>query len=358
MKILDFYIIRKFLGTFFFSLTLIISIAVVFDISEKLDDFLEKKAPLHAIIFDYYLNFIPFFSNLFSPLFVFIAVIFFTAKMANNTEIVAILNSGVSFKRLMFPYFLSATVIAGIAYYMNGWVIPPANKERLQFEEAYIRNQFVYKARHIHRQIKPGEFIYFDSFNNIDKIGYRFSYEKIKGKQLYYKLMSDRILWDSITGKWQVENYFIRHINGMNERIESGVSLDTSFDFHPSEFSRRLNNIETMNNRELDDFIREEQLRGSENVVFYLVEKHKRIALPFATFILTLIGVALASRKVRGGIGLQLGAGITLSFSYILFMQISNTFATNGSLPAAVAVWIPNFIYAIIGGVLMKYAPK
>lgn len=358
LQILDRYIIRKFLGTFFFSLALIILIAVIFDISEKLDDFIEHKAPLSAIVFDYYLNFIPYFANLFAPLFVFISVIFFTSKMAANVEIVAILNSGVSFTRLLRPYFISAAVLALLSFYFNGWIIPHSNKIKLEFENNFIRIPLEFKDKNLHRQISPGVFMYLESFNNVDNIGYRFSLEKyVDGKKVFY-LNSDRILWDSTTGKWQIENYYERHINGMNESLRSGFRLDTVLSFHPSDFKRRKEIIDAMDNPHLDQFIEEEKLQGSTNINSYLVEKYRRIAVPFSTFILMIIGVSLSSKKSRGGIGVQLGLGIALSFTYILFQQISNTFAINGSIPPSIAVWIPNIIYAFIAVYLLKVAPK
>lgn len=358
MKILDKYIIRKFLGTFFFSLALIIVIAVVFDISEKLDDFIERKAPLRAIVFDYYLNFIPYFANLFAPLFVFISVIYFTARMAANTEIVAILNSGVSFKRLLVPYFIAAGLLAAVSFYFNGWVIPHSNKIKLDFENVYIKNPVEFKDRNIHRQISPGVFMYMESYNNRNNTGYRFSLEKIEDGRRTWYLNSDRIQWDSLTGKWIIYNYYARKINGFHERLESGARKDTTLKMKPADFKRRLNVIEAMDNRELNRFIREEKLQGSENVTAYLVESYRRIALPFSTFILMLIGVSLSSRKIRGGIGAQLGLGITLSFAYILFMQISNTFAINGSIAPVIAVWFPNVIFAGVAFLLIRIAPK
>lgn len=358
MKIIDLYIIKKFLGTFIFTIIIICLVAVIFDISEKIDDFIEKKAPLKTIVFDYYLNFIPYFANLFSPLFVFIAVIYFTSRMAANTEIIAILNSGISFRRLLLPYFISAFIIAVFSFYLAGWVIPRANVIRLNFENIYIKNPFVYKARNIHQQVKPGEFLYFESFNNFENIGYLFSYEKYNGDELYYKLLADRIRWDSTVNKWTVENYFIRHIDGLNEKVETGMQLLEEYNFKPEEFSRRMNYIEAMTNDQLGDFIDQEKLRGSENVVYLQVEKNKRQATPFAAFVLTLIGVSLSSRKVRGGIGKQLGLGIGISFTYILFQQVSTTFATNGNVPAIIAVWIPNIVFAVIGLYLLRIAPK
>lgn len=353
-KILDIYIIRKFLGTFFFALGLIILIAIVFDISEKIDDFMERNAPFNAIVFDYYLNFIPYFCNLFSPLFIFIAVIFFTSRMAANTEIVAILASGISFKRMLVPYMVAATVLASLSFYLNNWVLPHSNDKRIAFETKYIKNPFVYRNRNVHRQVAPGQYIYFDSYNNFDKTGYQFSYEKFENGKLTYKLLSDRIFWDSLKNKWTIEDYFIRTIDSLHEEIKSGYRMDTVLKFHPSEFSRRINYIETMDYAQLNEFIRTEKMRGSEEVVFYLIEKYRRVSFPFATFILTLIGVSLSSKKIRGGIGGQIGAGILLSFTYIMFMQISTTFATNGNVPALMAVWIPNIVFAVVALLLLR----
>ena len=358
MKILDKYIIRKFLGTFFFSLALIIAVAIIFDISEKLDDFIERKAPFKAIVFDYYFNFIPYFANLFAYLFVFISVIFFTARMAANLEIVAILNSGVSFRRLLLPYFIAAGLIASLSFYFNGWVIPHSNKIKLDFENIYIKNPVEFKDRNLHRQINPGVFLYMESYNISNNTGYRFSLEKIENGKRTWFLNSDRISWDSISGKWKIENYYIRTINGFHEHLESGIRKDTTLNIKPSDFKRRLNIIEAMDNPTLNSFIREEQLQGSSNVTSFIVEKYRRIAVPFSTFILMLIGVSLSSRKVRGGIGAQLGLGITLSFAYILFMQISNTFAINGSVAPFVAVWIPNIIFSFVAIFMIKVAPK
>lgn len=358
IKIIDKYIIGKFLGTFFFAIGLVILISIVFDISEKIDDFLEKKAPLKEIVFNYYLNFIPYFINLFSPLFIFISVIFFTSKMAMQTEIIAILNSGISFRRLLAPYLAAATILAALSFYLNGWVIPHANIERLAFENTYIKNPYVLRTRNIHRQISPDNFIYFESYNNRENIGYQFSYEKFEKGKLIYKLMAERIRWDSVTTKWEIENYFIREIDSLKEKITKGTTLDTNFAFSHVEFNRRINYIEAMDNKELNAFIVQEKMRGAENVAFYEVEKYRRSAYPFATFILTIMGVSLSSRKVRGGIGLQLGAGILLSFTYILFMQVTTTFATNGSMSPIIAVWIPNIVFAAISIYLVGKAPK
>lgn len=354
MKIIDLYIVRKFLSTFFLSIILILMIVVVFDISERMEDFLLKKPPLKEIVIDYYFNFLPFFANRFSPLFTFIAVIYFTSRMAYQSEIVSILGSGVSFQRMLFPYMVSAAMLATFSLYLNHYIIPQSNGVRLAFEEKYIRNPYENKDKNIHRQISPGNYIYVTSYNHRIQSGYQFAFEKITNGERNYYLRSDKIAWDSARNKWSLDNYFIRRINGMNEHIAMGAKLDTALDFQPSEFGQRETKVESMRTPDLINYIEEEKLKGSSLIPFYEAEKHWRTAFPFATFVLTLIGVSVASRRVRGGIGWQLGVGLLISFTYILFMQVSTTFATNGSLPASVAVWTPNVIFAVLALFMLR----
>ncbi|MFP4063885.1 MAG: LptF/LptG family permease [Bacteroidales bacterium] len=358
LKKLDIYIIKKFLGTFVYAITLIILIVVIFDLSEKIDKFIDNQAPFYDIIFVYYLNFIPYFINLFSPLFTFIAVVFFTSRMAFNTEIIAILSSGVSFRRMLVPYMISAMLLALISVYLSNVMIPEANKKRLEFEYVYVRSPDLSAGRHIHMQIRPGIFIYLESFNERTQTGYHFSLERIEGGELQYKLFSDLARYDEEKDQWRIENYNIREIHGLEEELSFGKTLDTVLPFTPRDFVQNIKDMETMNFGELNEFIANEKLKGSEAVSFYEVERHRRMAFPFSTLVLTLIGVALSSQKVRGGIGLHLGAGIALSFTFILFMQVTTTFATKGSLHPMVAVWIPNILFGILGIYLIKKAPK
>jgi lipopolysaccharide export system permease protein len=358
MKLIDKYIIRKFLGTFFFSMALIILIVIVFDISEKLDDFIAKDAPVKAVVFDYYFNFIPYVVNLFSPLFTFIAVIFFTSQMATRTEIVAILSSGISYRRLLLPYMLAATVIAVLSLYLNHFVIPHATKKRIEFEDIYIRNQFYNNDKNIHKQISPGNYMYLERYYTDVNTGYKFSIEKFRDGKLYYKLMADNIKWDSIKSHWSINDYYIRYINGTNEYIKKGKVIDTTFSFTPKEFGRKDNNVGTMDYHELNNYIESERLKGSDNMEVYEVEKFRRTAFPFATFLLTLIGVSIASRKVRGGIGMHIGLGIGISFTFIMFMQVSTTFAAGGLVSPLLAVWIPNILFSFLAWYLLKVAQK
>lgn len=358
MKKLDIYIIKKFLGTFFFSISLLIVIVVVFDISEKIDDFIEKEAPLKAILFSYYLNFIPYFVNLFVYLFTFIAVIFFTSKMASGSEVIAILSSGISFWRFLWPYFISAVFLGIMSFYLANFLIPRTNKKMMAFEKLYIRNPYQYREKDIHMQIVPGTFVYMESFNNQANTGYKFSLEQFKDNQLVFKLNADQIVWDSITGIWKIKNYFIRKTDGRNEILLNGKVKDTVINMNPADFTLILDDIKTMNYSELRAFIAKEKLKGSMNIKDYEVEKHKRIAFPFATLVLTLIGVSISSRKIRGGIGMHLGLGIAITFSFILFLQISTVFATRGNLTPWLAVWIPNILFGILGIYLLRIAPK
>lgn len=358
LQTIDWYIIRKFLGTFFFTMAIFLAIAVIFDFSEKVDDFIEKKAPLSAILFDYYLNFIPFYAGMLSPLLIFIAAIYFTSRMANNTEIVAILSGGISFKRLLYPYFVTALFLSVLSFMFNGYIIPYANKTRVQFENTFINNQYIYKERNIHYQLDDSTYVYIESYNNLDNVGYRFSLEKFKGMDLHYKLLSDRIEWDSTKKNWRIQNYSIRYISGLNESIERGVTKDTTLAMSPADFERKDNNIASLTIGELDEYLIREKNRGASGLEAYEIEKYKRYAMPFSTFILILIAVSLSSRKVRGGLGAQLGIGIGSSFAYILLMQFTTTFAIKGGMHPFIAVWIPNLLFGIYGLYLLKVAPK
>lgn len=358
LKKIDLYIIKKFLGTYFYAIALIICIVIVFDISEKIDDFIEKEAPLSAIIFDYYFNFVPYFANLFSSLFTFIAVIFFTSKMATNTEIIAILSSGISYRRMLLPYFVSTLVIAVLSYFLINYIIPPANRVRLDFEENYVRSAFRNKEKNIHRQIQPGVFIYMESYNNFYNIGYKFAMEEFEDGKLKSKLVSSYIKWDTTKSKWTINNYMIRDINGLDETITTGRKIDTILNILPEDFARRDSYVETMNKQELEEYIEEQKMIGADNIEALLISKYQRFAYPFSTFILALIGVTLSSRKRRGGIGINIGLGLLFAFSYIMFMQVSTVFSINSGMNPLLAVWIPNISFAFIGILLYRFASR
>jgi lipopolysaccharide export system permease protein len=321
---------------------------------------MEKSAPVGAIIFDYYLNFIPYFATLFAPLFVFIAVIFFTSKMAVNTEIIAILNSGLSFRRMMWPYFISALVIAVFTFTLTNFVIPHSNLKRMVFEDKYYRSiTRKQPIQNIHRQVYPNVYVYMESFNPLNQTGRNLTIEKFNDDgRLESKLTAASVTWDTITNKWTCMNYYLRELIDNEEIITKGESIDTTLTIKPDDFSKDPGIVGTMTYNDLNDYINLLQLQGSDELKLFLIEKHRRFASPFAIFILTLIGVSLSSKKIRGGIGMNIGIGLILSFSYILFLQFASQFSLKGNLGPMLAMWIPNIIYAVIALVLYKMAPK
>ena len=355
LKKIDIYIIKKFLGTYFFAIALIISIAVVFDINEKLDSFL--NAPLKAIVVDYYLNFIPYFANLFSPLFTFIAVIFFTSKLADNSEIIAMLSSGISFRRLMIPYMISAAIIAGVTFYLNSYVIPPANVTRIEFQNKYVKNKKVDYASNIQLQVEPGVIAYMSRYDNNTKTGYRFSLEKFEGKILKSRLTAQTVTYNSAY-HWIIKDYMIRNFNGMREELTRGSRLDSIITIEPSDFLISRYDSELMTTSALKTYIDRQKKRGVANIKDFEIEYEKRFAMTAASFILTVIGMSLSSRKVKGGMGVNIGIGLLLSFSYILFSTVSSTFAVSGATSPRIAVWLPNIVYSIIAVYLYRKAPK
>lgn len=357
IKIIDWYIIKKYLGTFVFTLGIFIVISVVFDISEKLDDFLKSSATFSQIVFQFYGGFIPYYLNFLSPLINFIAVIFFTAKMADQTEIVPILCGKASFNRFLRPYFIASSIIFVVSMIFNQLVIPETNRLMTNFENTYLKNQ-ENTRNNVHLQLDEDSYIFLESFDNKANTGYRFTLEKFNGDELKSKLIADRITWDSVSRKWKIANYSIRYVDGLKERMVNGVEIDTALDMRPLDFDVRDNIFSAMNYWELNDKIQKEKIRGSGIMVNLELEKYKRWTYPFSTYVLTLIGVALSSKKVRGGVGISLGIGIGMSFLYILLIQFSNVFALKGGLPPIIAVVIPNIVFGTIGVILAIKAPK
>ncbi|PIF05627.1 MAG: hypothetical protein CSA36_05880 [Draconibacterium sp.] len=355
-KTIDFYITWKFLGTFFFVIALILSIAVVFDFSENLDEFLSKDLSAKEVIFEYYLNFIPYFANLFSPLFTFIAVIYFTSKMAYKTEIIAILSSGVSYNRLMRPYLVSAFVLAMLSYTLGNYIIPPANKTMNEFRAKNIDNVRVSSERDIHQQIEPGVYVYIRSFSPTN-VGSGFTIERFEGAELKEKLSADNIRWNEEEDRWVINNYLRRTIYKDHEVLEKGYRIDTMLNMTPHELKTIKNAMETFTTPALKSEIKSMKSRGV-NTIEWQIERHKRVAGPFSAFILTIIGAGLASRKIKGGLGLHLGLGLLLAFTYIMFMQVSTVFAISGNVPPLLAVWIPNFIFSGIAFFVYRWAAR
>lgn len=355
-KIIDRYIIRKFLGTYVFAIVLLLAIVVMFDINEKLDSFI--KAPLSATVFDYFLNFLPYFANQFSPLFTFIAVIFFTSKLAGDSEIIAMLSTGMSFRRLLRPYMVAATAIAALTFVLSAYIIPPANVKRINYTNTYVKNKRVDYGANIMLMVAPGQIAYMNRYDNISKTGYKFQMESFdENKRLTSRLTAQSIKWDTIY-RWNVREWVRRDFVDGRELIERGRSLDTIIPFEPRDFLISTVDHEKMTSPELSEYIRRQRMRGVANIKTFEVEKERRYAMTAAAFILTIIGMALSVKKVKGGMGLNIGVGLVLSFSYILFMTITQTFALSGLTSARVAMWIPNGIYAIIAVVLYRRASR
>lgn len=358
---MDWYIIKKFIGTYIYSIILIISISIVFDINENLAKFTTNHAPLRAIVFDYYANFVPYFANLFSPLFVFIAVIFFTSKLAGNSEIIAMLACGMSFKRLLRPYLISAALIALLNFYLGAYIIPKGTIVRHDFESLYKNNRKNTTASNIQLMVARGTVAYISQYDDIRKTGYGFSLYKFEKKKLVSHMTASIIQYDTISDSryhWKARNYKIRELKGMREKITSGQEIDTLIQMEPMDLIFSKGQQETFTSPELLRYISKQQSRGSSNVVQYEVEYHKRIAMSFASFILTIIGASLSSHKRKGGMGMYLGIGLALSFSYILLMTVSATFAINADTPPMLAAWIPNILYAIIAYFCFRHAPN
>lgn len=358
----DRYIVYKFLSTYIFLITIIVVIAVIFDFNEKIDKLTQSHAPLQKIVFDYYVNFVPYFANLFSPLFVFIAVIFFTSKLADNSEIIAMKSTGMSFRRLLRPYMFSAALIALTTYLLGAYVIPQSNVARVNFENRYIKKKTdITSVDNVQMQVDTGVVAYITHFDNVTKSGYGFSLDKFVDKKLVSHLTAQSIQYDTLSDRrfsWTIRQYKIRTLVGRREKLESGQKLDTIIVMEPKDFFYVRGQQETMTVPELDEFIDRQKLRGAAGVSTFEVEYHKRFATPFAAFILTLIGVSLSCEKRKGGMGASIGVGIALSFTYILFQTVSSTFAINAGWPAMFAVWLPNIIFAIIAAVLYRRTPQ
>ena len=361
LKILDLYIIRKFIGTYFYSIALIISISIVFDINENLAKFTQYHAPLKAIVVDYYMNFVPYFANLFSPLFVFIAVIFFTSKLAGNSEVISMLAAGVSFKRLMRPYMISAALISIMTFFLGAYVIPKGTVVRQNFEILYKNRKKNTAAENVQLQVGKGVIAYIQHYDNNRKKGYGFCLDKFEDKKLVSHMTASEIQYDTISDSkyhWKARNWRIRQLKGMRETITSGSVKDTTIMMEPADMVYSRGQQETFTSPQLRDYINKQIDRGSGNVVQYEVEYHKRIATSFASFILTTIGLSLSSRKRKGGMGLYLGIGLALSFTYIMLQTVSSTFAINADTPPMLAAWIPNIIFTVVAYFCYRKAPN
>ncbi len=358
MKIIDKYILKKYLSTYIFAVMIIVSIVIVIDYTEKIDDFYSKKAPINAILFDYYLNFIPYWANYISPLMVFISTVFFTANLAAKTEIIAILSTGVSFLRFLRPYLIGSVIVGMFTFYAVGWIIPKANKTRIAFEQKYIAGSYNYSNRNVHIKIDPENYVYMESYDNSSKTGYKFTIEKIKNNQLLSKLTADRITWDSTSKKWKILEYRIRTFENDVQKLKFGAEIDTALSITAKDFENNYQLQETFTNNELEDFIQKTRMRGSDGIEIYLIEKYMRFATPFGIVILTIIGAIVSARKARGGVGFQIALGFLLAFVYIIFFLMSRGIAQSGGLNPMLAVWLPNIVFGSIGALLYYTVPR
>ena len=355
---LDWYIIKKFLGTYVFMILLIISIAVVFDINEKIDKFMTNNASFEGIVFDYYLNFIPYYTNLFSPLFVFLAVIYFTSKMSNNSEIIAILSTGISFRRFLKPYMMSAFIIAVFTFIFGGYIIPKANATRIEFEHTFVDPRKKKTGdRDIQFKVGPGTIVYFGNFDLASNTGYNFSMDHFDNLNLNSRLTAQSIKYDSAYN-WTIRNYQVREFDGLIETIHTGSSIDTVLQIVPNDFIIASSDQQMMTSPDLSNYISSQKERGMGNIQPFQIEYHSRIAMVFSAFILTIIGASISAKKVKGGMGLNIGIGLALSMAYILFMTVSSTFAIKGGMSPFIAAWIPNIFFSGIAFYLYKRAPN
>ena len=358
-RILDRYIAKKFITTFFLSLLLIIIIVIIFDLSEKIDDFVKNEAPLKEIIFNYYCNYLPYLVNMFASLFVFITVIFFTSRMASNSEIIAILSSGVSFHRMMVPYLASAALIALLSLGLSLYVIPSSNATRIEFESKYVKNRNNFNLYNIHYQISPGQFVYIESFSRWNNTAYKFTIEDMDGHRLTRKVSAETAVWDSTMEGWHLRQVFIRdYSSGLSDKVSFKEQQDTVIALNIKDLFNNEKTVETLDIHALNELIATQKMRGDANVMYAAIERQRRLTMPFSALILTIIGVSLSARKRRGGIGWNIGIGIALAFSYIFFLRVSEMFVYTDTLPPGIALWLPNVLYAVIAYFLYKRACK
>ena len=355
LKRFDLYIIKQFLGTYIFSILMLLAIIVMFDVNEKLDAML--TAPLSETIFDYFLNFLPYFINQFAPLFTFISVIFFTSRLADHSAIIAMMSTGISFNRLVRPYLLSAALIALVSFLLAAYVIPPANIKRIDYTNHWVKNKKVDYGDNIQLQVKDGVMAYFGRYDNALNSGFRFSLDEFDGKTLKSRLTAQTIKYDSL-GRWQINDYTIRKFDGLKETMVKGAAMDTMLDIEPKDFLISQNDQEMLTNPQLVEYIKKQKSRGVANIKNFEIEYEKRYASIATAFILTIIGLSLSSRKVRGGMGKNIGVGLLLSFSYILFTTVTSTFAVSGYTSPRLAMWIPNIIYTFIAIYLYRRAAR
>jgi lipopolysaccharide export system permease protein len=378
MKLLDKYILKTFLVTFFFVVLILLSVITVIDLTDKMDKFAKAQLGAGEII-GYYLDYIPWIGSLLTPITIFIAAVYVCSRMAGHTEVIAMLSSGMSFRRMLVPYFIGATLIAAISFVLNGWVIPNSNKSRLAFEMEYLKSKYYFEKQNIHIQVASDTYLYMKSYNNNNETGYHFTLEKFDHNRLIEKLTASKIVWDSTKLKWKLHDWSLKKVDGIfetpkrpetvpamevskvavpQEFVERGDEMDTALVIHPKEFESDYRKYDGLTLNELDHQIRTLRARGSTGIEVYEVEKYTRYTSPFTIYILVFMGVIVSARKSRGGTGPQIALGFLLSFIFILFFTLFRTFAENGSMPPQISVWIPNIVFGIISIGMYKYVPR
>jgi lipopolysaccharide export system permease protein len=357
-QILDGYLLKKFLETLVYSIALLMTIVIVFDISENIQHFLDKNISIHDIIFLYYLNFIPYFVNLFIPLFTFISVIWFTSKLSSQNEIISILNGGVSFNRMLVPYITGALIIGIFSLLLSSFIVPKTQENFLAFKNSLSNRRYFATQTVMHFRNSDNSYIYLERWEEEPRKGYMFTYEEFSSAGVSYKLSATRVTYNEETQKWELSEYTKRTIYNTKEQIFTGEKMDTVFNVLPRDFDQNVKVIETMTLPQLNDFIKQEEAKGSSLVKYYIIEKHKRLANPLGTIIMTLLGQSIASRKTRRGVGVHLFFGIALAFTFIFLQQISTVFSLQGGMPPWLGSWIPNLLYIVICGVLLKFSQK
>lgn len=356
---------------------ILLAVITVIDLTEKMDKF--AKAELGAFeILGYYMDYIPWIGSLLTPITIFIATVYVCSRMASHTEVIAILSSGVSFRRFMVPFFMGAFIVASISFVLSGWIIPNSNKTRVAFEVQYLKGKYYFDKKNIHIQVAPDTYLYLQSYNNSTNTGYHFTMEKFDHNRLIEKLTANRIEWDTTKQKWTLREWRIKKVDGIfdssqqpensafietksiasGDNTMKGATLDTALVIHPKEFESDYRKYDGMTLKELEDYIQTLRERGSTGIEVYQVEKFTRYASPFSVFILVFMGVIVSSRKSRGGTGLQIALGFVLSFIFLIFFVLFRTFAEAGDLPPQLSVWIPNIIFGIISLAMYKYVPR
>ena len=356
-RTLDNYILRKFLQSFFFSLSLLMVIIVVFDLAENIQRFLDYKVPFGKIVTGYYLNFIPYFANLFVALFTFISVIWFTSQLSQRNEIVAILSNGINFYRLTLPYLAGAFIIAIFSFGMSNFIVPKTYRNLEQFKEQYFLRRS-HASNNLHLRNSTNSYIYLGRWDKDDETGYDFTYEEIGKEYTRYKIYAREIKYNSETEQWKLTGFMGRRIVNEEEFIEYGKEKDTVFNINPLNLTKDEGIVLIMNYKELSDYIRQEKENGSSLVRYYVMEKNKRMANALGTFIMTLLGMSVASRKNNRGSGIHLFIGMGMAFSFVFLQQISDVFSISGNLPPALGAWVPNLIFLVVCIVMLRLVPK